>query len=140
MNEYWPHTIRSNWSEEYPRYLRSPEWKQKRKQVMDACGSRCACGAVAKEVHHKSYDSVGDEDLDHLEAVCSECHIAIHQLQGKERRKPPTTISTAGFKRMRKQKPTKRKRGRRRRMVKSNKIIRGAMHKKKRNKKRGDKL
>lgn len=125
MENYWPHTIRNNWEEEYPRYLRSPEWKRKRKAVMDACGSRCRCGAVATEVHHKSYASVGDEDMEHLEAVCSECHQDIHRIVGKERRKPPTKVSTASFKRKSKQKPTKRQRRRNKSARRVNKILKG---------------
>lgn len=129
MQKYWPQSIRSNWHEEYPKYLRSPEWKSKRKAVMDACGSRCRCGAVATQVHHKSYASVGDEDMEHLEAVCSDCHQDIHRIEGKERRKPPTRVSTASFKRKLKQKPTKRKRKRNKSTRRANKILRGKMRK-----------
>ena len=131
MNEHWPHLIRTNWHEEYPRYLRSPEWKVKRKAAMDACGGRCKCGAIATEVHHKSSASVGDEDMEHLEGICSQCHQDIHKIEGKERRKPPTRVSTAVFKRKSKQKPKKRRRKRRK---STEKILKGVMRKGRRRK------
>lgn len=113
MFDAWPNRIRRNWHEEYPKYLASPEWKQRRKLVMQGCGSRCRCGHPATEVHHKTYDRVGAEDLDDLEGVCSECHQDIHRIEGKERRKPPTKFNRYG--RQKPQSPTRSKRKRKKR-------------------------
>lgn len=118
MLNNWNQRIKDNWSEEYRKYLASPEWKTKRKQVMDGCGHTCECGAKATQVHHKTYDSVGDEQLEHLEAVCADCHAERHQIMKKERRKPDTRLSTTRFDKYRKNK-TRRGATRRRKRTKS---------------------
>lgn len=64
---------------DYREYLRSPEWKQKRQQVIARAGNSCEqCGRASLnlEVHHLHYESLFDEDLDDLEALCKTCHIA----------------------------------------------------------------
>lgn len=79
-------------------YLSSNEWKRKKDAVMRRAKRRhfydiegrdlglfidetaypmCeneGCTNEAKEVHHKTYDRIGKESLDDLQALCSECH------------------------------------------------------------------
>ena len=65
----------------YQQYLLSATWKSKRERVLQRDDHRCrACGdAQALEVHHKSYQNIGDEPLFELVAVCRECHQRLHQ-------------------------------------------------------------
>lgn len=65
---------------DYQAYLASPVWRAKRKRVMDRDNWRCACGARAEQVHHRSYAQIGREPLSDLIAVCDACHTQIHEL------------------------------------------------------------
>lgn len=61
----------------YEDYLLSPQWKEKRYQVLARAGGKCErCGELSDplEVHHKHYDTLGKENLRDLEAVCLDCH------------------------------------------------------------------
>ena len=64
------------WWKEYREHLKSPEWDAIRKQAMSRDGHLCQdCGRqVATEVHHLSYDNVGEESPEELVSLCSECH------------------------------------------------------------------
>ena len=82
VGEETPYTllIRNDWDKWYPHYLDSPEWKQLRRQVLVRANGRCEkCGALASEVHHKTYVHVGNEALEDLVALCSSCHRKIHK-------------------------------------------------------------
>lgn len=67
-------------NEEYLRYLQSPEWQEKRLQVLQRDKYRCVdCGARKRlEVHHTSYKRVFKEDLDDLITLCRACHEEEH--------------------------------------------------------------
>ena len=67
----------------YRRYLASDAWQRRRSRVLQRAGGRCeGCGEhPATEVHHLTYDHVGDEFLFELVALCSECHRRIHGLE-----------------------------------------------------------
>ena len=65
----------------YDDYLRSPHWRRKRREAGDAAKWRCLCGRRATQIHHRSYDHLGDEPLKDLCAVCEHCHKAIHRLR-----------------------------------------------------------
>lgn len=69
------------WWRWYNAYLQSPEWARKRDKVLKRANGLCeGCGeAKAIQVHHKTYDRVGQEMLFDLVAVCTRCHEAIHQ-------------------------------------------------------------
>lgn len=64
----------------YDEYLKSPEWRQKRELVFRRAGGVCeGCGiAPATEVHHQTYDHVGEEFLWELVAICNPCHTRFH--------------------------------------------------------------
>lgn len=70
-------TARSDW---YAAYLLSPKWKAIRDKVLVRDGHRCqgCLGARATQVHHLTYDHVGDELLFELIAVCDFCHERVH--------------------------------------------------------------
>lgn len=63
-------------------YLRSPEWREKRRQRLNLAKYRCEqCGApdgppkAPLDVHHLAYDRLGNENIDEdLVALCRPCH------------------------------------------------------------------
>ncbi len=70
----------SHWWRQYNAYLESPEWKAKRKAVLERDLMLCqGCRKNrATEAHHLTYIRQGREMLFDLVAVCKECHDAIH--------------------------------------------------------------
>jgi len=69
--------VRREW---YAQYLQSEQWREKREAVLNRARHTCeGCGAAkATEVHHLTYDNVGDELLWQLVAVCRACHEKAH--------------------------------------------------------------
>lgn len=67
-------------AEAYREYLQSSAWAKLRRQVLMRAAFICeGCGAKpAVEVHHKTYEHVGDEFLFELTALCKECHGRLH--------------------------------------------------------------
>jgi hypothetical protein len=61
---------------EYQTYLASREWALKREAVRERSGGRCErCWTRSMDaVHHKTYERIGDERLDDLQAICDPCH------------------------------------------------------------------
>jgi len=68
------------WWRQYEAYLASPEWRVKREAVLSRCNRVCqVCEkSPATEVHHVTYDRVGEEQDGDLMGVCRTCHEAIH--------------------------------------------------------------
>lgn len=68
------------WSRRYDEYLKSPEWKSKRKKVLKRANGTCeGCGErSATQVHHLTYKHVREEFLFELVAICDACHNKIH--------------------------------------------------------------
>lgn len=64
------------WWATYDAYLKSPEWIELRRQVLDRAGGRCErCGQErATQVHHLTYRRVGAEWPQDLQAICNGCH------------------------------------------------------------------
>jgi hypothetical protein len=65
---------------EHDVYLASPEWRLKRKLVLDRCAYVCeGCGRQsAIEVHHRTYRFWKDEPLYDLVGLCRACHARLH--------------------------------------------------------------
>lgn len=65
----------------YDGYLSSAEWRERRRLVLDRAGGQCeGCGLTkATQVHHLTYERVGNEMLFDLVSVCESCHNAIHR-------------------------------------------------------------
>ena len=64
-------------SPEYHRYILSDEsWADRRRLVMVRAGGLCErCHLQpAIDVHHLTYDSLGEEPLTDLQALCAGCH------------------------------------------------------------------
>jgi hypothetical protein len=64
----------------YRLYMRSPEWRAKRRWFLKIAGHQCAlCGTAERlEVHHTHYLNVGQEPLQDLRVVCRGCHLTAH--------------------------------------------------------------
>jgi hypothetical protein len=69
-----------DWWDAYNEYLQTPEWRARRQKVFDRAHGWCeGCGMrQAAQVHHKTYDHVGNEFLFELVAVCWQCHERLH--------------------------------------------------------------
>lgn len=61
---------------EYLLHLESDAWALKRMAVLGRAQGRCErCGAApAQDVHHLTYERLGDEPLSDLQALCRRCH------------------------------------------------------------------
>lgn len=66
---------------EYSDYLATPKWQALRAAVMKRCSARCeGCGnADAHDVHHLSYQHMGEEFLFELVGLCRPCHERWHK-------------------------------------------------------------
>jgi 5-methylcytosine-specific restriction endonuclease McrA len=66
-------------------YLRSPEWKARRKDALLRAGERCMdCGASKNlHVHHLTYKRHGNELARDLRVLCSRCHRKRHREGGR---------------------------------------------------------
>jgi len=67
----------------YYEYLQSVEWKQKRLLILHRDGGQCFnCKSMDDlQVHHLSYQYVGDERTVDLITVCRDCHEMIHGIE-----------------------------------------------------------
>jgi len=66
----------------YGSYIASDQWKEKRAAVIERANGRCEkCKKVeAEQVHHMTYERLGDEMLVDLIALCGPCHMAMHDI------------------------------------------------------------
>lgn len=64
----------------YKDYLQSPEWRAKRKKVLERAGGICegCMESQANTVHHLTYQNCGNEFLFELAALCEYCHDRYH--------------------------------------------------------------
>ena len=71
----------------YESYMRSEEWKEKKRQRFLIDGERCVmCGRPIDkclkpmQCHHVTYKRLGNEDIyEDLVTLCSSCHVKIHK-------------------------------------------------------------
>lgn len=90
-----------NWI--YRKYLRSPEWQQKRQQVFERARKNAnsdnkfgvceVCGYKpwknCLQVHHKTYENIYNEPLEDLILLCPNCHREETLKQRKEQQRIP---------------------------------------------------
>jgi 5-methylcytosine-specific restriction endonuclease McrA len=63
----------------YRSYIQSEEWKQKRAEKLRANPSCEMCdGFKHRQVHHLTYERLGNELLDDLVTLCRRCHAIEH--------------------------------------------------------------
>ena len=67
---------------EYAKYLASKAWKEKRLEKLKqspTCECEGGCLAPTEQVHHRHYNSLGNEQMDDLQALCKRCHHKKHR-------------------------------------------------------------
>jgi len=66
--------------ESYQEYLNSQFWKDKRSDVLNYYGYRCAvCNSEYNlHVHHRTYERIPMEQFTDLIALCEDCHALFH--------------------------------------------------------------
>lgn len=68
-------------TQDYRNYLHSNHWKavrsQKLKEVNHTCEG-CGVNYAQLEVHHTHYNSLGNESMRDLQALCRDCHQKVH--------------------------------------------------------------
>lgn len=72
-------TIPDSMLNRYNEYIKSPQWKQRREQALARSGYCCEkCGfskwSKKLEVHHITYERLGNERASDLQVLCQECH------------------------------------------------------------------
>lgn len=73
----------------YRQYLKTPLWKEKRKQALEHYGCICnRCKEHGTDVHHITYARVGGQELlSDFEILCRECHTAHHKIERENKKK-----------------------------------------------------
>jgi phage terminase large subunit GpA-like protein len=74
-------------SPEYRRYLKSPEWQERKRQYFSRLPRRCAaCGTYKRiHLHHSSYERLTREPDNDLRPLCFRCHRNVHQANASGR-------------------------------------------------------
>jgi hypothetical protein len=75
----------------YEAYIASPYWQSVRQRVLEAQRTRLqrnvceSCGkeGVEFDVHHKSYDRLGNELIEDCQVICEQCHDKLHGRDAK---------------------------------------------------------
>jgi hypothetical protein len=77
--------------------MQSPEWKAKRQLALERDGHRCRiCNATDRlDVHHRTYERFGHEDLSDLTALCRDCHDRHHDAESARSSKVRTGAHVA---------------------------------------------
>ena len=78
---------RDSTNPEYKTYLRSTQWKVKRKRIILERGAKCEiCGWLGQlSLHHLTYVRLYDELDSDLLVTCDSCHAALHGRWGAVR-------------------------------------------------------
>ena len=71
----------------YNQYMKSDAWKAKRSEQIKRDGFQCQmCGtAINLQVHHTTYENIGNEKIGDLVTLCEKCHKKIHSHDIKRR-------------------------------------------------------
>ncbi len=72
----------------YTSYLQSVTWRRRRTLRLELDNGQCqaqmdGCQGFATEVHHLTYEFVGNEPLFTLVSVCRHCHRLISEMEGR---------------------------------------------------------
>ena len=67
----------------YEEYLQTAQWWRTRERIVSRAGGVCEhCLAnPSSQVHHKTYDRLGHEDMADLVALCDPCHLKVHKAE-----------------------------------------------------------
>jgi hypothetical protein len=71
----------------YVQYINSEEWKKRRIPILERDNNICKFCTVKKavQVHHLSYDNLGNESDFELIGVCMQCHQLIHEIEIRQK-------------------------------------------------------
>jgi len=72
----------------YEEYLQTPHWKRRREDRLRAAGRRCQLcnrGSGTLNVHHRTYERLGEELDGDLIVLCRSCHSTFHEHHRLER-------------------------------------------------------
>lgn len=66
---------------EYEEYLESAHWQEHREKVLEFWRYRCClCNSPDNlHVHHRTYERIGQEDLQDNVVLCKRCHKMVHR-------------------------------------------------------------
>lgn len=65
--------------ETYFDYLRTPHWRRLgRKYRASSLPQACICGETNVELHHRTYERLGAEEISDLFPLCTKCHAMVH--------------------------------------------------------------
>lgn len=76
----------------YRLYLRTPEWRRTRAAALVRAGNACSLDVLhtdGLEVHHRTYERLGDELVTDLVVLCHSCHQLHHEQYGRPRKAQP---------------------------------------------------
>lgn len=74
----------------YREYLRTPEWRRTRAAALLRAGHRCSLDVTHTdelEVHHRTYERLGNELASDLAVLCRDCHRLHHKEYGRPRKR-----------------------------------------------------
>jgi hypothetical protein len=79
---------------DYREYLKSPWWQAVRRRALALADHRCQdCGwRQGLEVHHRTYERLGQERMADLRVLCRGCHADTHGFMG-----PPGSCASCGY-------------------------------------------
>lgn len=72
----WTKLIQKDFDTNYPRYLKSKEWREKQKNALEqtpVC-NRCDARRKTTQVYHATYKNLGNEPAEDLRASCGYCY------------------------------------------------------------------
>ena len=70
--------------ESYKDYLKTYDWNETRKVVLKEANYKCQlCGIknVKLNVHHNTYENIGNEHRENLIVLCDDCHKKFHNIE-----------------------------------------------------------
>ena len=74
-SDIWHAILTENSNDNYKIYLKSKAWAETREKFFEQAGRLCICSSPATQVHHKTYENIGKEELlKDLVGLCKECH------------------------------------------------------------------
>ena len=78
---YLKNNLESMGFSSYDEFLKSEWWVMKREAIFEAKGKKCEiCGSkYGIEIHHKTYEHLGNEPLKDIMVVCHACHLKLHK-------------------------------------------------------------
>lgn len=84
---------------DYAAYLESEAWKARRQWKLNAAENRCQlCNSeYLLNVHHRTYDRLGNEREADLVVLCEKCHKHYHNIVPKPPAAEPEPVSLAAI-------------------------------------------